>query len=353
MDSQRNSHERNGSIPPEWTRDAGAIFALSNSGLYRHFLERFLSRTGRILRLPWWIVHLFLYLFTAAAFVWLINLHRLYPHRSYAAFGLEQVGEFTFTCFMLYQLRATRSVAVLAAVRISDWKQRTTWLRRYLAPTSWGWAIPWHRPRWAIRGWAAIAFLLVIYYGGQFLSYRTGIPVIPHPHNPWASLYPFPQLLYIYPTLAKASMMIAGAAQLWWLYGLIQIAHGKYPSGLTRKQRSDLSVECGRAATRLSLGVSVATAIWVAGRTLAYGFTFWAYLYSAWLLLLFGVQAAIIGGVVPFSPVKGRFLRQLLASTFEISWEPTRASRWATLSAVWALALCVGPVAQLTAYICR
>lgn len=353
MDSHETSRNVKDSIPSEWTREANVIFALANSDRYRNFLERFLVRAGRIFRLPWWVVHALLYLLTAVAFVWWIDLPRLYPHLPYIAFSLEQIGEFTFTTFMIYHLRESRTVAVLAAARIPRWTDRSTWLRRYLAPTSWGWTIHQRKSAWAVRGWVVIAFLLLVYYGGQFLSYRTHAPWIPHPHNSWASLYPYPQLLYLYPTIAKAAMMVAGAAQLWWLYGLIQVSRGKYPSGLTSKQREDLSVQCGRAATRLSLGVSVATAIWVAGRTLATGFTFWAYLYSVWLLLLFAFQAAIIGGVFPIARFNGRFLRELIASNFRISWEATRARRVATLSAVWALALCVGPVAQLTAFLAK
>ena len=341
MESSAATGEVVKSITAELSEEAAIIFALSNSSFHKNFLERFLGATGRLLRLPWWAVHLAFYLGVSLAFVYLLNVNRLYPKAGYVSFGAEQVGEFIFTTFMLWHLRRSRSAAVLAAARITDGKNRLIWLRKYLAPASWGWVARLGNREWNIRVWFVSAVLLTAYWGSQLIYYRGGWLRVPHSQYYWAIYYPYPQLLYIYPTIAKAAMMVAGAAHFWWLYGLMSLVRGRCPSGLTIRQRRSLYLECGRAATQFSLGVSAATVVWVSARALAYGFSFWAYLYSFCLLLVFAGEVVIITDA-KFPWISAQFLRQLIAPDFAIEWQVA-----ATLSAVWGLILGLGPMAHI------
>ncbi len=359
MAPSSSSDETAATLPSELREQTGIVLALTNSNFYRHFLERFLDGVGRVLRVTWWVIHLALYLAVGVVFVLLIDVPRLYPNQGYFSFWGEQIGEFMFTTFMLFHIRKSRTVAFLAAARISDGKARLIWLRRYLAPTYWGWVVRWEPRRrsklqWIVRVWFATAFILLVYYLGQFVYYRNLLPWFPHSRSYWdAYYYPYPQLLYLYPTIAKAAMMVAGVAHFWWLYGLSEIVRGRYPSSLTSRQKRSLYFECGQTAIRLSVVVSAATVVWVSAHALAYGFTFWFYLYSLWLLVLFMAQVAIIKDLKPYRRIAGRSFREifqeLIAPDFAISWQFTGIRRFATLSAVWGLILCLGPLAQLAA----
>lgn len=346
LESPDMSPEMATAIPAELNEQANIVFALSNAGFYRHFLERFLAEAGRVLHVPWWVVHLALYLATTIAFVVLLPVPRLYPSAGYVSYAAEQVGEFMFTVLMLYHLRSARTIAVLAAARISNGRARLLWMRRYLAPTSWGWVLRWRNRQWTMRVWSATAILLMVYFCGQFLFYRAQLPWLRHFRNSWDLYYPYPQLLYLYITFAKAAMMVAGAAHFWWLYGLIAIIRGRYPSSLNVGQKESLYFECGQAATRLTVVVSAATVVWVLAHALAYGFTFWAYLYSFCLLVLFTAQVIIVKGVKPYPRISARFLREMIAPDFAISWPVSGVGRFATLTAIWGPILSLGPLAQ-------
>lgn len=349
MESPDPSPDMVNAVPSELNKEAAVVFALAKSGSYRHFLERFLDGAGRLLRLPWWAVHLALYLATIVAFIWLIDVSKLYPRGGYVSFGAEQVAEFMFTTFMLYHLRESRSVAFLAAARISDGKARLVWLRTFLAPASWGWVLRRARPRLILRPWLGTALVLMAYYGGQYVYYRVQPAWLGHLRGYWDSCYPYPQLIYFYPTLAKASLIVAGAAHFWWLYGLTGIVRGRYPSSLSNKHKRALYFQSGQAAIRLSLMVTVATVVWVIARALNYTPTFWVYLYSVWLIMLFATQVVIIKGLKPLAWINTKFFRELIAPDFAISWEFTGIRRFATLTALWGLMLCVGPLAELAA----
>lgn len=323
--------------------------ALSNPVFLRNFLERFLVAAGRLLGLPWWAVHLGLYLAVGIASAWFINVHELYPNGGYVSFGAERVAEFIFTAFMLWHVRKCRRAALLAAARLTSGKDQLIWLREYLAPVSWGWVARLGERQWNIRVWSLNAALLTAYWGSQFIYYRSGWLKVPHSRYYWAIYYPYPQLLYIYPTIAKAAMAIAGAAQFWWLRGQMLVVRGRYPSNFTAEQKNILYQECGRAATQFSLGVTVAIVIWVLARALAYGFTFWAYLYSLCLLVVFAGQIAIVTDA-RFPWLSGRFLRQLIAPDFAVDWQFEGFRRFATLSPVWGLLgliVALGPLAQV------
>ncbi len=349
-------------ITADLNEEASIIIALSNSNLYKHFLERFLDGIGRSVHVPWWMVHFVLYSAIWVGFIFLIDVPKLYPNAGYFSFGGEQIGEFIFTTFMLYHIRKSRLIAILAAARIKNTGTRLIWLRRFLAPAYWGWIVRWRisgqrKGQWVLRTWAATACVLTVFLGGQYIYYHGNLRWFPHAHSYWGLYYyPYPQLIFLYATIAKASMMVAGFAQFWWLYGLMGIIRGKYPSSLNSQQRKLLYFECCQAAIRFSMVVSAATAIWVFGHALDYGFTFWSYLYSVWLALLFIMQTAVIKNLqlrFKFSKEFREFFGELLAPDFAILSEFTGIRKFATLSAVWVLILCPGPLAQLAASISK
>lgn len=337
MNSSEASGEMVKAITADLSEEAAVIFALSNSDFYQNFLERFLAASGRLLRLPWWAIHLGLYFGIGIAFVCFLNVHEMYPNGGYISFGAEQVGEFMFTAFMLWHLRKSRSAAVLTAARIANGRDRIIWLRKYLAPVSWGWVVRFGRRQWAIRVWFLNVALLTAYWGSQFLHYRVAVHRFPHSHDFWAVSYPYPQLLYIYPTMAKAAMAIAGVAHFWLLRGMVSVVRGRYPSNLSATEKESLYLECGQTATQFSLGVSAAIVIWVLARALAYGFTFWAYLYSFCLFVVFAGQVVIITDS-RFPWISAPFLRQLIAPNFAMEWQ---------VAGIGGLILGLGPMAQI------
>lgn len=346
-------------ITPELNKQAEITYALANSGLYKHFLERFLERFGCVLHLPWWAVHFVLYLGTWTAFVLLIDVPKIYPHTGYFSFGGEQVGEFMFTTFLLFHIRQCRSTAVLAAAQIADTENRLIWLRRYLAPIYWGWVVRW-KFWWGgklrqtiLRTWLATVCVLIAYYGGQFLFYRGDLVWLFHAPRHWeAEFYPYPQFIYVYPTIAKAAMMVAGVGHFRWLSGLMKIVRGECPSSLNSKQRQQLYFKCCDAAIRSSIFISVATAFWVVGDTLAKGFTFWSYLYSVCLVLIYATQVIIIRNLrlLPRHDEgePQNFFRELI---FGVCWQLPKSRRFATVTVVWGLMLCHAPLSQLVALI--
>lgn len=323
------------------------VLALSESPFYQNFLERFLVAIGRPLRLPWWAVQTVLYSATVVLFVRFLNVPRLYPHAGYVSFGLEQVGEFLFTTFMICHLRNTRNVAILAVSRVRKGTDRLIWLRSFLAPSSWGWVVRSRGTRWTIRAWLVTLALLLAYWGGQFIYYRGGAMGISHAKNYWDASYPLPQFVYLYPTIAKAAMFVAVAAYFWWLRGSILIARGKCPSTLTVQQRELLYLRCSELATRFMVMVSATALLWVCARALAYGFGFWAYLYSGGLLFLLAAQIGIFADVKPSHWVSVRFFRQVIASEFIVDWPVTHLGQLAGLVLIWGPILGLGPLARL------
>lgn len=347
------------SITPELNKQAEIIFVLANLGLYKHFLERFLEGLGRVLHLPWWAIHSVLYLVTWTAFVFLIDVPKIYPHTGYFSFGAEQVGEFMFTTFLLFHIRQCRSTGILAAARITDTETRLIWLRRYLAPIYWGWVARWKfwwcgKPRqMTLPTWVATVCVLIAYYSGQFLFYRGHLLWLFHAPRFWeAHFYPYPQLIYVYPTIAKAAMMVAGIGHFRWLSGLMKIVRGKCPCTLNPKLRQQLYFKCCDAAIRSSIFISIATAFWVVGDTLAKGFTFWSYLYSVCLVLIYAAQVIIIRNLrlLPRHDEgePQNFFRELI---FGVCWQFPKSRRFAIVGVVWGLMLWLAPLSQLVALI--
>ena len=332
---------------------AAVVFNLARSTAYKHFLERFLEATGRILHVPWWAVHFIIYLLIWTAFILLIDVPKLYPKAGYFSFGGEQIAEFTFTVFMLFHIRQCRSIGILAAARIEDNDTRQAWLRRYLAPSYRGWMMgrkfdpTRQKSQWILGAWLVTVGLFLAYLGGQFLDYRGYLQWLLQAPSFWAlHYYPYPQLIYLYATMAKVAMMVAGVGYFWWLFGIIGIASGKYPSTLNSRQREQLYFKCCQVAIRASIVISAATATWVAGHALAFGFTFWAYLYSVWLLLIYAAQVVIINNFRPReeadkSKWPSSFLK-LIALDFAVPRQLAGSGRFAI-----ALAFSPGSLAQL------
>jgi hypothetical protein len=345
---------------PELKEKAAVVFALSNSSLYKHFLERFLEKIGRLLCLPWWGIHFVLYLATWTAFVLLIDVPQIYPNAGYFSFGGEQLGEFMFTTFMLFHIRQCRSIAILAAARINDTKTRLIWLRRYLAPIYWGWIVRWKfylggkLRQGILRTWLATICVLIIYWGGQFLYYHGDLLWIFHAPRYWeVHYYPYQQLIYIYPTIAKAAMMVAGLGHFRWLSGLARIIRGECPSTLNSKQRQQLYFECRHTAIRATIFISAATAIWAVGDTLAKGLTFWSYLYSVWLLLIYVAQVVIIRNLSLFPRRNKRTFQNFFweLTEFGVSWQFTGIRRYAAALALFVSIISADLLPQLVASI--
>lgn len=278
-------------------KEAVTILMLENSGLYEHFLERFLKRIADFLRVPWWIVHVGLYLITSLAFLQLFDIHKLYPRAGYMSYDWELIGEAFFTTFMLLYLRFCRAMAFGAAAKITNMKYRAAWLRRYLAPTCLGWHVAIRRKdggvafSFMVRVSSATVIVVLAYYLRELIWH-------PHERSWVAHYYLFPQLIYLYVTLAKAAMMIAVLAQLWWLRGMMSIIGGEFPNGLTPADKRSFYFECCRAATRLTLLVSVGALAWMFGHGLGYGISNgWSFAYSLCLLGLFTAQVAVLKGL--------------------------------------------------------
>ena len=317
------------------------------SDIYQNVLERFLERAGRFFHLPWWAVHLALYLVTDVAFVRLFELHQLYPHASNLAFWSEQVAEFMFTTYMLWHLRTARALADYAAASIEDGMFRHRWLNEYVAPSSQGWLVQWRGLRFTVRSSLAALAIVLIYYGGQLLHFRLGFGSIPSAARWWAFYYPYPQLLYLYPTIAKACMMVAGAGYFWWLRGVTKLANGQFPSKLNQHERDELYARCGEAATQLTVFVTLATLIWLMARYLTYIHTptLWAYLYSSWLIVLFITEVLIFRRSRP--GFHAGFFRALIAPDFLFA-QFSGVRRALAISALWGLIIiCPQPLAQL------
>lgn len=319
------------------SKEAEIVFALAKSPFYWDFLNRFLDTVARLLRVPWWTVHLFLYLATDVAFVLVLNVPKLYPKGGYVSFWGEQIAEFTFTTFMLYHLRESRLVAIVAAARIADGKARLIWLRTFLAPTSWGWAFRRRKLEVILRTWFVTGLVLAVYWSGLLIRYR----VLGHWNSDFRSntnsYFPYPQLIYFYPTLAKAAMMVGGAAHFWWVYGVMAIVRGKFPSTLDSRRKRALYLDCGQAAIRLSMVVTAATVTWILARALTQTPNFWVCLYSVWLIVLFATQVVLIKGLKPFPSINSQFFRDLIAPDFATALQ---------LSALWVPILCI-PLAPL------
>jgi len=352
-ESTEHSSDKVDAPRPGLGKEADIVFTLAKSGSYRQFLERFLDASGQLLRIPWWAVHLALYLATSIAFIWLVSVPKLYPGGRYVSFGAEQIAEFMFTTFMLYHLREARRVAFLAAARIGDGVARLFWLRAYLGPASWGWVVRRAKPRLIIRPWFAAAVMLSAYWGSQYVYRHIQLAWLAHPHSYWDASYPYPEIIHFYPTLAKASLIVAAVAHFWWLYGLTGLVRGRFSSTLDDRHRRLLYFECGRSAVRLSLMVTVATVLWVVARALNYTPTFWVYLYSLWLIVLFATQVVIIKGLKPLAWINLNFFRELIAPDFAVSWEFAGIRRFATLAVLWGLMISVGPLAQLAAAVAK
>jgi len=351
LDNELNPHPKKGKEPESASVSEGSkqmstagneqaviAFALAGSDFYKHGLERFLEGIGKLLRVPWWVVQIGLYLATAVAFVLLIDVPKLYPNGGYFSYGAELVGEFTFATFMLYHLRRCRTIAFLAAARISNEMARLIWLKKYLAPTYWGWTLlikipPRFKFQLVLRTWLATIIVLIVYYCGQFLYYRTHLPWLIHSHSFWDDSYPHPQLLYLYVTIAKAAIMVAGLAHFWWLYGVLSIFRGIYPSSMSQRQKQILQFECRQAVVRFNVGIGAAAGIWMLAHDLTYGATLWFYLYSVWLLMIFIGQLAIIQNLKPFSWFSFLSFRQLIWPIFDISHQIAGINQ----SALWAV----------------
>ncbi len=295
-------------LPRGLGEQAAVVLTLARSSFYRHFLETFLEGAGRLLRVPWWGVHGFLYLATGVAYVTLVDVPRYFPNAGYISYAGQLITDFVFTTWMLWHLRECRSRAFLVAARIGDAKGRLTWLRKHLGPTHWGWLLSQRSSlrkeahsesgvrssefevqssTFRLRVWQLTALVLVIHYG-HLLCFAWP----PEPAKLWAVYYP--HLIGIYTHLCKAALMVTLFTHFWWLNGLMRVARGGYASDLSREQRQDLVAECRRTAFRLSVVVGTAASLWMLSHGLALGVTYWSYLFSLGLAALFTVQVAII-----------------------------------------------------------
>jgi len=293
---------------------AAIALALASSDFHQHFLERFLVRAGRMLRVPWWSVHLFLFLTTWAVSIVALDICKLFPRLSLPSMAMVALAEFGFTTFMLVQIRRCRAQAFVLAARIDGEKERLIWLRRYLGPIHWGWIISTASDRHAepkrivhVRLSHLTIIVLALFYAHWlcfvFLPGSPGIWAIYKPHIFW-----------FYTHTAKASMLVAVLGYFSWLTGTMKIARGNYANCLSLKQRQLLYFESCRTAIRLSVAVGAVTGLWMFAHGIACGVTYWSYLLCLCLMFLFFRQITILSGRPLFSlNTSGEWLAPLLA----------------------------------------
>jgi len=118
-------------------------------------------------------------------------------------------------------------------------------------------------------------------------------------------------------------------------------------------QKRWLYFECGQSVVRFTVFLCAATLVWATARALSYGFAFWAYLYSAWLAILFIVQITMLARVRLLPKTDARSLTKLFVPDFAISWQFAGIRRFGVVSAVWGLILSVGPMVQLVASVTK
>lgn len=112
-----------------------------------------------------------------------------------------------------------------------------------------------------------------------------------------------PHGIGVYVHLCKAAMMIAVLAHFWWLGEIMRVVHGAVPCSLGRRQRDLADSECRRTALRLAFGVRGAASLWMLAHGLALSVTYWSYLFSLGLAVLFTAQFVILQRwrLVPFA----------------------------------------------------
>lgn len=285
-------------LPPGGSQPASAdgilkgmaiLRTLASLDFYRHFVERLLSRIGKVLRLPWWAVNLVFYAVTAVAVTTLARESLIYYGGHIGLYG-QLAAEFAFVTWMLCHVRQSRSQALIVAARLSSGKDRRRWLRQYFGPLHWGWAWSWRAGREQqghrfIRLRLGPATLLVVaaYYG--LVIWRWGLV------RAWEILPS--ELLLLYTHSIKAAMLVAVLGHFWWLSGLMRVADGDLASSLTRNARIVLRSDCRRAVLRLDLFVGATAGAWIVFH--GWGL-FWSYVLSAWMAVLLVTQWTIIAG---------------------------------------------------------
>ena len=297
FDDEPKSGEKE--LPPRGSRAASEdrvlkemaiLQTLASSNSYRHFVERFLSRIGKIVRLPGWAVNLALYAVTAATVATLAE-SSLVHYGGFVGLCGQLAAEFAFVTLMLCHVRHSRSQALIVAARLASGRDRRRWLRRYFGPLHWGWAWAWKSGREQqghrlIRLRLGLATLLVVtaYYGLVVWGWglvRAG-EILPS------------EFLLLYTHSIKAAMLVAVLGHFWWLSGLMRVANGNFASSLTRNAKIALRSDCRRAALRLNLFVGVTAGAWVVFH--GWGL-FWSYVLTAWMAVLLVTQWTIIVGL--------------------------------------------------------
>jgi hypothetical protein len=302
-------------LPDDVRERSDVVLNLHLCGFYRHFLERFLVAVGGFLHVPWWAVHVLLYLLTWVAFMLLVDAKKFFPGWSRMICSSIMLAEFIFTTFMLLKVRWMRSVGFKMAARIKSPGQRLVWLRRHLVPVFWGWRYGVGAPGEngihrviRIRTWQMTVLQLFILYAILVLSVKDlRLSSIWEPY--------FPNLLIIYNQIAKCSMLTAVLSYFSFLSGLVQVASGRYVTSLDAEQRQMLCADCRRVTLQVSVIVGLATGLWMLSYGLSLGINYWSYSLSAGLLVLFVCQAAILEGISlrNFTMALSSIARSLLA----------------------------------------
>ena len=92
-------------IPPALRRATAFILPVAASGFLQHFLEAFLARAEKWLRLPWWLAHAGLYVATGLLIMRFGQPDELLPHNCLVTLWGILAAEYAFTTGMLVHLR--------------------------------------------------------------------------------------------------------------------------------------------------------------------------------------------------------------------------------------------------------
>jgi hypothetical protein len=315
-DHDSNKTEMSSKTLPDDVRERGdVVLNLQMSGFYRHFIERFLAGLGGILHVPWWAIHILLYVMTWGAFLALVDARTFFPGWGEITWSTVMLAEFLFTTFMILKIREIRMTGFKLASRISSPEQRSVWLRKHIGPVFWGWGfrlnLPGMRKKntvvW-VRTWHVTIFLMLVLYVSIALFVEE-----PRVSSGWEAY--FPNFLCVYTQIVKCAMLTAVLAYFSFLSGVVQIATGRYETSLDAARRQLLFADCRQLTLQVSVVVGLATGLWMLGDGLSLGINECSYALTLGLLVLFVFQAAIIEGVSlrNFKIVLSRIANNLLA----------------------------------------
>lgn len=292
-----------GGLPLQLRNQLRSVHALASSETFLTPLERLLGLIGGRTLLGIWLPHTLCYLATWAVIVRWVSIDYLFPRGRYETLTIQLLASYAFTTFMLWELRRIRSTAIRAVSAIEAPEIRLNEVRRCLGPMQWGWSLKLPFSPGIGRKRGRISPLVLVF----------AILAIHYVHIPWFdwtdksqplwSIY-YPEVVGFYNNFCKAAMMVGVLSQFSTLAALARILRGDVRSALSPVDRSMIADECRTSALRIAIGVGAATGLWMAANRYDYGISYWSYLFSFLLAVIFVVETALAREVklLPFAP---------------------------------------------------